>query len=278
MNTSTNNSTYNPCENQQGTMQQIVDSLTTEDRNKFNAMSYQDQQNWFQQNMAARQQFAGYFYNNLSQFQIASFKSNGYIVNRKGNGYIVKPPSNQHPVPRQQQPPQQFIEQKQQQQQHTAKTTEEWNNLVQRLREEKETQEAQYEEEFREFERMANEKVCQLEEYYVAQVQKKEAYVQQLQQALQQQQQISYQQRQMAPNIHPVPVQVIPQNNIAQSQRNNASIQCLRKVDFQEIKERGYPYSCPFCERLTFRAWNQWKQHWYNKHDMQYFAGRRNRN
>merc|ERR1712228_791863 len=53
-------------------------------------------------------------------------------------------------------------------------------DLVQKLREEKESQEAQYEEEFREFERMANEKVVQLEEYYVQQLQMKEVHVQQL--------------------------------------------------------------------------------------------------
>jgi len=61
----------------------------------------------------------------------------------------------------------------------------EWRDLVQKLREEKESQEAQYEEEFREFERMANEKVVQLEEYYVQQLQMKETYVQSLQQQLQ---------------------------------------------------------------------------------------------
>merc|ERR1712228_645664 len=59
-------------------------------------------------------------------------------------------------------------------------------DLVQKLREEKESQEAQYEEEFREFERMANEKVVQLEEYYVQQLQMKEVHVQSLQQQLQQ--------------------------------------------------------------------------------------------
>merc|ERR1712039_1054543 len=64
----------------------------------------------------------------------------------------------------------------------------EWRDLVQKLREEKESQEAQYEEEFREFERMANEKVVQLEEYYVQQLQQK--VQQQQQQPMQQQQQL----------------------------------------------------------------------------------------
>merc|ERR1712039_775685 len=79
----------------------------------------------------------------------------------------------------------------------------EWRDLVQKLREEKENQEAQYEEEFREFERMANEKVVQLEEYYVQQLQMKEVHVQtlqqQLQQKVQQQQQQPMQQQQQLP-------------------------------------------------------------------------------
>ena len=46
---------------------------------------------------------------------------------------------------------------------HNRRSTEEWNTLVQKLREEKETQETQYEVEFREFEQMANQKVvCSL--------------------------------------------------------------------------------------------------------------------
>merc|ERR1712129_402370 len=61
---------------------------------------------------------------------------------------------------------------------------------------EKESQEAQYEEEFREFERMANEKVVQLEEYYVQQLQMKEVHVQTLQQQLQQKVQQQQQQQQ----------------------------------------------------------------------------------
>merc|ERR1712129_599409 len=69
---------------------------------------------------------------------------------------------------------------------------------------EKESQEAQYEEEFREFERMANEKVVQLEEYYVQQLQMKEVHVQtlqqQLQQKVQQHQQQPMQQQQLPMN------------------------------------------------------------------------------
>ena len=57
---------------------------------------------------------------------------------------------------------------------------------MEKLKEEKENQEAQYEEEFREFEIMANEKVVQLEEYYVQQLQMKEVHVQQLQAQLSQ--------------------------------------------------------------------------------------------
>jgi len=83
---------------------------------------------------------------------------------------------------------------------HRRKTTAEWNDLVQKLREEKENQEAQYEEEFREFERMANEKVVQLEEYYVQQLQMKEVHVQQLQQQLQQQ--FALKQQEQANNVN----------------------------------------------------------------------------
>ena len=42
---------------------------------------------------------------------------------------------------------------------HNRRSTDEWNAMVQKLREDKETQETQYEEEFKEFERMANHKV-----------------------------------------------------------------------------------------------------------------------
>ena len=52
-----------------------------------------------------------------------------------------------------------------------GKTTEQWNDLVQKLREEKENQETQYEAEFVEFERMANEKIVKLEKYYIQQIQ-----------------------------------------------------------------------------------------------------------
>merc|ERR1719361_1075908 len=70
---------------------------------------------------------------------------------------------------------------------HNRRSTEEWNAMVQKLREEKETQEQQYEVEFREFEQMANQKVVQLEEYYVQQLGMKEAQVQNLIHQMQQQ-------------------------------------------------------------------------------------------
>ena len=58
------------------------------------------------------------------------------------------------------------------------------------------------------------------------------------------------------------------QTNWMQTNQSNSRI---GSVDFQEIKRKGYPYYCPFCEGLTFRVWAQWKQHWYNKHTNQYF-------
>eukprot|EP01083_Nonionella_stella_P162227 532350_1 len=61
------------------------------------------------------------------------------------------------------------------------------DQLVQKLRIEKENLITQHEEELRAFERMANEKVAQLEEYYVQQLQINHVHVQQLQQQLQQQ-------------------------------------------------------------------------------------------
>merc|ERR1712130_714920 len=70
---------------------------------------------------------------------------------------------------------------------HNRRSTEEWNAMVQKLREEKETQEQQYEVEFREFEQMANQKVVQLEEYYVQQLGMKENQVQGLIHQMQQQ-------------------------------------------------------------------------------------------
>lgn len=67
--------------------------------------------------------------------------------------------------------------------------------MVQKLKDEKETQERQYEVEFREFEEMANQKVVQLEEYYVQQLQMKEAQVNNLYAQMQQ-----LQQQQMVPS------------------------------------------------------------------------------
>eukprot|EP01083_Nonionella_stella_P186376 682049_1 len=61
------------------------------------------------------------------------------------------------------------------------------DQLVQKLRIENENLITQHEEELRAFERMANEKVAQLEEYYVQQLQINHVHVQQLQQQLQQQ-------------------------------------------------------------------------------------------
>lgn len=74
-----------------------------------------------------------------------------------------------------------------------GKSVEEWNEIVQGLREEKETQETQYEEEFREFERMANAKVVQLEEYYMQQLQLKDNQLQHVASQLVQHQQTASQ-------------------------------------------------------------------------------------
>merc|ERR1712115_315418 len=111
---------------------------------------------------------------------------------------------------------------------HNRKTTAEWNDLVQKLREEKENQEAQYEEEFREFERMANEKVVQLEEYYVQQLQMKEVHVQQLQAQLQQQLLVKQQlQQQSMPNSLNT-AQVNESNNLQTINQLNEEINNLK--------------------------------------------------
>merc|ERR1712233_90023 len=112
---------------------------------------------------------------------------------------------------------------------NNKKSEDEWNDLVQKLREEKENQEAQYEEEFREFERMANEKVVQLEEYYVQQLQMKEVHVQQLQAQLQQQLLVKQQlQQQSMPNSLNT-AQVNESNNLQTINQLNEEINNLKK-------------------------------------------------
>eukprot|EP01083_Nonionella_stella_P162228 532352_1 len=116
---------------------------------------------------------------------------------------------------------------------HHAKSTGEWNDLVQKLREEKENQEAQYEEEFREFERMANEKVVQLEEYYVQQLQMKEVQVQQLQQ-LQQQQMLAKQQQ----PLQNEQVTLLTQEKTQLTQQMSAASSEIAKLNYQHKHDK----------------------------------------
>eukprot|EP01084_Bolivina_argentea_P050081 92078_1 len=60
--------------------------------------------------------------------------------------------------------------------------------------------------------------------------------------------------------------QKISYNNNTNDDRHN-----FQNVDFQQIKANGAPYNCPFCDKLSFHVWTDWKQHWYQLHNTKYF-------